>query len=204
MRIWYRSFTDPSAHGAYLEPLQAYLAEIASPQTEFHVVGLTPADLAIHRISELRCACQAIDNAVAAQEQGFDAVLIGHFQDSGLDEARCALDIPVVGLGESSMLHAMQLQPLAEAGAEVIIPAGGLFALLSARERRFRVGDAVVLDPIAVAVRAVETAAWLRAHDGTEASRAGAFAKPPQQAVDELRALVRGFQDVGVQRGAPT
>ncbi|MBS1888693.1 MAG: hypothetical protein JSU06_16040 [Actinobacteria bacterium] len=256
MKLWYQSFTDWEVHGAYLTRLERYLGEIAAEETAIEVAGMRPPDLAVHRISELRCACQAIDNAVAAEAEGFDAVLLGHFQDSGLAEARCALDIPVVGLGEASMLYAMQLgrrfglvtidplfvdwheeqaqrlglasrlvgvtamstppgelvaafedegayagllakfregaRALVERGAEVLIPAGGLFALLSAGERRFRVGEAVVLNPIAVALRAAETAVWLRRQDGTEASRAGAFAKPPPAAVEELRALVRG------------
>jgi allantoin racemase len=41
--------------------------------------------------------------AARAQDEGFDAVVIGCFGDPMLWELRQALDIPVVGLGESSM-----------------------------------------------------------------------------------------------------
>src|SRR5439155_9213770 len=45
-----------------------------------------------------------------------------------------------------------QVEPLVEAGAEVIIPAGGLPMLLFAREREFTIGNAVVRNGIATIV----------------------------------------------------
>jgi allantoin racemase len=256
VRIWYQSFTDWDHHSAYLGRLQRLLEQIASPGIDVTVGGLRPADLAVHPVSELRCSVQVLDHLCAAQEDGYDAAIIGHFQDPQLDAARAMLDIPVVGLGESSMLHSLQLgrrfglvtihstylewhreqairlgladrlvgvealsvspalmveacadpdayaglrdvfvtqaRKLVATGAEVIISAGGLFALLSAHERRFLVDGAVVLNPIPVALRTAETAAWLRAYDGTEPSRTGIYAKPPEQAVAELRSLANG------------
>ena len=50
-----------------------------------------------------------ICNAVRAEREGYDAFVIGHFQDAGLYEARSVVDIPVLALGESSMLHGCQL-----------------------------------------------------------------------------------------------
>ncbi|PZS22908.1 MAG: hypothetical protein DLM61_25045 [Pseudonocardiales bacterium] len=254
MKIWYQSFTDWSLHASYLNRLDSYLNEHAAPGTQIKVAGLSPGDLAVHRISEVRCSIQALRCAADAQNQGYDAFVIGHFQDSGLDEARAMLDIPVIGMGETSMLYAMTLgrrfglvtidplfadwhdfqaarisledrmvgvvsmstppqrlldafdtpkayaaimaefvktaESLTNCRAEVIIPAGGLFALLSAGEQSFKVHDAAVLNPILVTLRAAETAAWLGELNGTAASRAGAFAKPPAQAVEELMALI--------------
>lgn len=259
MKIWYQSYTDWDLHEPYLRRLDAYLKDIAGPDTSYDLVGMKPADLHVHRLSEIRCANQMVLNALAAQERGFDAVIIGHFQDSGLADARSVLDIPVIGLGEASMLHAMQLgrtfglvtidplfswwhrdqtsrlglerqlvgvnaistppsdliaafedpdeyarilerfrqaaQPLVDAGAELIVPAGGLFALMSAAEWEFNVSGAVVLNPIPVAVRAAETAVWLRAHNGTAASRVGTYAKPPTAAVEEFRLSFRSHSD---------
>jgi Asp/Glu/hydantoin racemase len=51
----------------------------------------------------------AIQNAIRAERQGYDAVAFGHMQDSGLWEARAAVSIPVLSLGETSMLHACML-----------------------------------------------------------------------------------------------
>ena len=44
-----------------------------------------------------------------AAPEGYDAFVLGHFQDSGLYEARSALRIPVVGLGETSLHWAAQM-----------------------------------------------------------------------------------------------
>jgi allantoin racemase len=255
VRIWYQSFIDPERHAAYFERLQAHLAEVAAPDTEYEVRGVRPPDLALHRITEFRCAAQAIDHAICAEERGFDAVLFGHFQDSGLWEARSAATVPVIGMGEASMLYALQLgrtfglvtideafdpvhreqaerygladrlagvaamstpvadlvgalesddayarvratferacTPLLAAGAEVIIPAGGLFGLLSSRERDFRVGESVVLNPIAVACKMAEAAASLRLASGLGTSRVSTFRRPPAQAIAEFHAFAR-------------
>ena len=256
MRIRYQSFVDPAESAPYLQRLAAYLHEAADPGTDVDVVGVSPPDTSFHRITELRCAAVAVDNALDAEERGFDAFVLGHFQDSGLYEARAACRIPVIGLGEASMHWAAQLgrllalvsidpvftawhweqaeryglrdrvagvtglgvrvedfmpafageraaydrmvaafrtqvQPLVDAGAEVVLPAGGLFALLTAHERDFRVGHAPVVNPVAVALKCAETAVKLRALTGLEPSRGPSFASPAREALDEFRAFVR-------------
>src|SRR5258708_24734758 len=89
--------------------LAVYLNELAAPGSIVHVEGITPADRDFGRLSEFRCAIQAIDNGLAAQENGFDAYVMGHFQDPGLYELRSALTIPVIGTGEATLLAASQL-----------------------------------------------------------------------------------------------
>src|SRR4029453_7844217 len=54
-------------------------------------------------------AAQAIRSGIQAQAEGYDAFVIGHFQEPGLVECRSALDIPVIGLGEATMLYACML-----------------------------------------------------------------------------------------------
>jgi allantoin racemase len=109
MRIWWQSFVDPTQNAPYLERLGEYLGEIADPGTEVTVHGLTPPDRHLSRLTEFRCAALAIDGAFEANEQGYDAFVMGHFQDPGLFEARSSVEIPVVGLGESSLHWAAQL-----------------------------------------------------------------------------------------------
>jgi allantoin racemase len=109
MRIWWQSFVDPKQNAPYLERLQEYLLEIAEPGTDVVVHGTTPPDRDFGRLTEFRCAALAIDNALEAAEQGFDGFVMGHFQDPGLYEARSAVRIPVVGLGETSLHWAAQL-----------------------------------------------------------------------------------------------
>jgi Asp/Glu/hydantoin racemase len=109
VRIFWQSFVDQATSAPYMAQLAAYLNEIAAPGTSVHVEGITPSDRDFGRLSELRCAMQAIDNGLAAQESGFDAYVMGHFQDPGLYELRSALTIPVIGTGEATMLAALQL-----------------------------------------------------------------------------------------------
>ena len=109
MRIFWQSFIDASANAPYMQRLNGYLNEIAAPGTTVHVEGLSPPDREFGRLSEFRCAIQAVDNGLVAEERGFDGYVMGHFQDPGLYELRSALDIPVIGTGESTLLAASQL-----------------------------------------------------------------------------------------------
>ena len=109
MRIWYQSYVDRENGGRYWEELERHLGAIARPGTEIVVHGITPFDSYAHALVEYRCAREMICNAIRAEREGYDAFVIGHFQDAGLYEARSAVDIPVVALGEASMLHACQL-----------------------------------------------------------------------------------------------
>jgi Asp/Glu/hydantoin racemase len=109
VRIWWQSFVDPAQNAPYLERLAEYLAELADDGTTVEVHGLTPPDRDFGRLTEFRCAALAIDNAIEAAAQGYDAYVMGHFQDSGLYEARSAVEIPVLGLGELNLHWAAQL-----------------------------------------------------------------------------------------------
>jgi allantoin racemase len=109
MRIFWQSFIDASANRPYMEALARELNRMADPGTVVEVVGISPPDRAFGRLAELRCAVVAVDNAIQAERDGFDAVVIGHFQDPGVYEARSTLGIPVIGTGEATMHTAAQL-----------------------------------------------------------------------------------------------
>jgi Asp/Glu/hydantoin racemase len=108
-RIWYQSFTDPDTDQPYFTRLVTYLHSVSSPGCDVEVFGIQPGARYLHPITEFRCAAQVIANALAAEQQGYDAFVIGHFQEPGLAEARSAVPIPVIGLGEATMLHACTL-----------------------------------------------------------------------------------------------
>src|SRR5258705_9774200 len=78
-----------------------------------------------------------------------------------------------------------QVRPLVAAGAEVIIPAGGLPMLLFARECPFVIDDALVLNGIVVVAKAAEMALSLRRLTGSVVSRRGTYAKASAACVDE-------------------
>jgi allantoin racemase len=248
-RILYQSFVHPAEQAPYIERLQAFLNKAAAPHCQFEVRGLDPPDLHFHPLTEFRCAAQTIRNALEAERAGYDAFVIGHFQEPGLLEIRSAVDIPIIGLGEASMLSALsmggrlglvtidpcfidwherqvrahcldrrvvgvravhmdlpsfmraftdedtyarvrtdfieQVRPLVAAGAEVILPAGGLPMLLFSRECPFAIDGALVLNGIAVAAKAAEMALALRKLTGSVVSRRGTYAKASAACVEE-------------------
>lgn len=106
VRIWYQSFVDPVEEAPYMERLRARLREVATAGTEIDVHGITPPDRYFHAITEFRCADATIQAALEAEKKGYDAFVIGHFQEPGLIECRGAVDIPVISLGETTMLFA--------------------------------------------------------------------------------------------------
>jgi allantoin racemase len=108
-RVWYQSFVHPTEQAPYIERLQAFLDAAASPSTRFEVHGLDPPDRHFHPLTEFRCAAQVIRNAIEAERAGYDAFIIGHFQEPGLLEIRGTLDIPVIGLGEANLLAALSM-----------------------------------------------------------------------------------------------
>jgi Asp/Glu/hydantoin racemase len=109
MRVLWQSFVDTAGNAAYFERLNAYLNEIAAPGVTVETVGMSPPDRDFGRLTEFRCAIMAVDNAIGAEQRGFDAFVIGHFQDPGLYEARSAVRIPVIGAGEASLHFAAQV-----------------------------------------------------------------------------------------------
>jgi Asp/Glu/hydantoin racemase len=109
MRIWYQSYVDYQNGKIYWDRLRAYLKKIVDDGTQVDVKGITPHDSYAHPIVEWRCAREVICNAIRAEREGYDAFIIGHFQDAGLYEARSVVNIPVVALGEASMLYSCQL-----------------------------------------------------------------------------------------------
>jgi allantoin racemase len=109
MRLVWQGFTHPSATGRYNAALVDHLNAVSAPDTDVEFRGVLPPDRHIHRLTEWRCAVQAIRSALVAEREGVDAVVLGHFQDAGLWELRAALRVPVLGLGEASMLWACQL-----------------------------------------------------------------------------------------------
>jgi allantoin racemase len=108
-RIWFQGATDRVAHHAYISRLEPHLRRVLDTQFDFTFNTVTPPATTTHAVTEFRMARAFIRNAVEAQRQGYDAMAITHFQDAGLHEAKSVVDIPVLGLGETTLLHACSL-----------------------------------------------------------------------------------------------
>lgn len=251
-RIWYQSFVDEQEQAPYIDRLRARLNALAAPGTTVEVHGLSPPDRYFHAITEFRCADRTIRNALHAAEAGYDAFVIGHFQEPGLVECRGAIGIPVIGLGEATLLQACtlgrriglvtidpafvpwhrdqvarhglserlagvaaieadlgrfmaaftdaavrdrvhqdfcrQVAPLIAAGADVLIPAGGLPMLLFAELQPFLIDGAYVLEGIATVLKAAEAAVALHRITGVAAARSGLYAKASAGAIADFLA----------------
>ncbi len=110
MTLLWQSFLDPDEHRPYLDALRALLARVA-PGLEVDVVGIRPPDRHLHALTEVRCGIAALRNALWAEGEGYDGVVVGHFQEPLLDEIRASVGVPVVGLGESTLAEACERAP---------------------------------------------------------------------------------------------
>lgn len=249
-RIWFQGATDRADMAPYIGKLEPHLKAILDPEFTGTFNTTTPPATTTHALTEFRIARNFIRSAVEAQRQGYDAMAITHFQDAGLAEAKSAVDIPVLGLGETTLLHACTLgrklglvtinpsfipwhedqviryglqqrvigvravnakvsdfmdafsskagydalfpkwerecKTLLDAGADVIIPAGGLPMMLYASEPGANMDGAPIVNGITVLAKTAELAIKLRRLAGTGVSRRSNFAKPPEKALKEF------------------
>lgn len=105
-RIWAQGATDQTGHRSYLARLLPHMTACLDPDFELDFNTLTPSVTTVHALSEFRVARAVVRGAITAEQQGYDAFFMNHFQDVGLYDARAAVKIPVLGLGEATLLHA--------------------------------------------------------------------------------------------------
>jgi len=108
-KIWVQGGTDRVHMAPYVDRLVQHLNDTVDPDfaIEFHTT--TPSVTTTHPLTEFRLARQIIRSALDAERLGYDAFTLNHFQDAGLAEAKSVAAIPVLGLGETTMLHACTL-----------------------------------------------------------------------------------------------
>jgi Asp/Glu/hydantoin racemase len=98
------------AKNAYVPLMRRNIGLVKNPDTEivfrFSEWGMGPIDMAYYRYIDHLASRMVYYAARNAREEGFDAVVINCFGDPMLWELRQALDIPVVGIGETAMFHA--------------------------------------------------------------------------------------------------
>ena len=245
-KIWFQGATDRVQHAPYINKVEPHLKAILDPEFTGTFNTTTPPATTTHAVTEFRIARNFIRNAIEAERQGYDAIAITHFQDAGLAEAKAVVDIPVLGLGETTLFHACtlgrklglvtinpafipwhedqviryglqqrviavravdakitdfmdafsteegfrKLQPkwerecrmLLDAGADVVVPAGGLPMMLFSGE----MDGAPVVNGITVIAKSAELAIKLRKLGGARVSRRSNFAKPPEKSLKEF------------------
>ena len=101
------------AKNAYVPLMRRNLELVKSPDTEitfrFSHWGQGPIEMAFYRYIDHLTSSMIYHVAKNAKEEGFDGVVVNCFGDPMLWELRQALDIPVIGLGESVMHFATMM-----------------------------------------------------------------------------------------------
>ena len=107
VKLFYQSMgvARRSEAGAYAQNLSKILQGAAAPGSSISLHGLGPGKAIAdqYRFLELLDTQEILDNGLRAEQEGFDAFLIGNIFDPGLHALREALNIPVLGLCESSI-----------------------------------------------------------------------------------------------------
>jgi allantoin racemase len=251
-RIWAQGATDQIGHRAYLAALLPHMKTCTDPEFDIQFKTMTPSVTTVHALSEFRFSRAVIRGAIQAERDGFDAFFMNHFQDVGLYEARAAVSIPVLGLGEATLLHACTLgrklgllainpafipthaeqinryglqqrvaglraidasipdymdaftsatmkaelhaiftreaRRLIDAGADVIVPTGGIPMMLFGNEPNANVDGAPVVNGVTVVIKAAEMAVKLKRLGIAVTSRhpQSGFALPSTQAIEDF------------------
>jgi allantoin racemase len=105
MKLWYQSLARATETTPYGELLRKVIATACDPGTSVHLQGVSEsAGIGVHyRFLEYHDTREVIYNAIRAQQEGYDAFLIGNISDAGIREAREMVNIPVLGLSETSL-----------------------------------------------------------------------------------------------------
>jgi hypothetical protein len=188
-RIWYQSFVHPVEQAPYMERLQSLLDRVASPGVRFEVHGLDPPDRSLHRLGLVTIDPifipwhdrQVKMHGLGERVVGTTALKMNlpAFMKAFTDEAAYAT---------VRAQFVAQVKPLIDAGAEVVVPAGGLPMLLFARESPFIIDGAPVLNGIAVVAKAAEMALALKAITKVVVSRRSTYAKASPEAISDFLA----------------
>jgi Asp/Glu/hydantoin racemase len=245
-KIWFQGATDKVHMAPYIRKLEPHLRAVLDPDFSFVFNTTTPPATTTHALTEFRIGRSLIRAAVEAERQGYAAAAFTHFQDAGLMEAKSAVDIPVLGLGETTLYHACKLgrklglvtinpafvpwhedqviryglqqrvvgvraveakvsdfidafadqkaleklapkwerecRVLLDAGADVIVPAGGLPMMLFGAAPGANIDGAPIVNGITVLAKTTEMFVKMR----FTVSRRSNFAKPPEKALREF------------------
>jgi len=247
IKIWFQGATDRVHMAPYISKVEAHLKAILEPGVTYTFNTTSPPATTTHALTEYRIGAAFVRGAVEAERQGFHAMAITHFQDAALAEVKSATQIPVLGLGETTLFHACTLgrklglvtinptfipwhedqviryglqqrvvgvravdgsvkdfidafadkksydalhlkwerecRVLLDAGADVIVPAGGLPMMLFGGTE---MDGAPVVNGVTLIAKSAEMAVKLRSLGMAQVSRRSNFVKPPEKALREF------------------
>jgi len=110
MKIWWQSSTPIHRLHDYRSTLAEHLNGVKRPETKVDINGVDDGSMDLHYNAVVAVNSYGpggvLNKIIQAADQGYDAVAIGCFLDPAMQEAREVVPIPVLGLGEASMLMA--------------------------------------------------------------------------------------------------
>jgi allantoin racemase len=115
VRIWHQSMTDLTRLPGYSGMLREHALRVGDGELRVDLHGLDARTYADGVPPVAMCGypwfqhladVQIVENAMAAERAGYDAVAISCFVDPGLELARSVVDIPVVSSCETSLIVA--------------------------------------------------------------------------------------------------
>ena len=98
---------NPNCTHSMTQKAASAASKVARPETEIIAVTSSSGPPSIEGFLDV-AMCQSALIEEAAHYKDVDAVIVGCFDDTGLDALRCIFDVPVVGIGESAY-HAASL-----------------------------------------------------------------------------------------------
>jgi len=249
-KIWFQGATDRVHMAPYIAKVEAHLKAILDPEFTYTFNTTSPPATTTHALTEYRIGAAFVRGAVEAERQGYDAMAITHFQDAALAEVKSVARIPVLGLGETTLFHALTLgrklglvtinpaftpwhedqviryglqqrvigvravnasvsdfieafaskeaydrlypkwekecRVLLDAGADVIVPAGGLPMMLFGADPGANIDGAPIINGMTVIAKSAEMAIKLKRDAGIAVSRRSNYARPPDKALNEF------------------
>ncbi len=117
MRLWYQSASSyryEETWELYGKTLEEQCKRAARPDTEVYVTGLPVMMREIDRYKSVTYfhKAQMLKNMLKAEEEGYDVFVIGCTTDTGLEEGREMLKIPVASISQTSYYMAGMLGEL--------------------------------------------------------------------------------------------
>ncbi len=105
MKLWYQSLARQTETANYRGRLRKVIDSCIDPGTEVHIKGLveTAGIGVMYHFLKYQDTKEVIYNALRAEQEGYDAFLIGNISDAGIREAREVVNIPVLGMCETSL-----------------------------------------------------------------------------------------------------
>ncbi len=98
---------NPNSTDSMTQKAASAASKVARPETEIVAVTTKNGPPSIEGFLDV-AMCQSALVQEAAIHKDVDAVIVGCFDDTGLDALRCIFDVPVVGIGEAAY-HAASL-----------------------------------------------------------------------------------------------